>query len=124
VNKPQSNPNLILEHTITRLSERRIAESPDASSFNWPIGHLDVAVPAILLALRNSRRLPAALVLLGLGIVLGIVLPGGKLPRLSAHSLWRSGATRNGSGPLLEHWDGESGDRRDSGFALVPGGNS
>jgi SulP family sulfate permease len=38
---------------------------------------------ALLLALRDSRRFPAALVLLALGIVLGFALHGGKLPLLS-----------------------------------------
>jgi SulP family sulfate permease len=38
---------------------------------------------ALLLALRDSRRFPAALVLLALGIVLGVALHGGKLPPLS-----------------------------------------
>jgi SulP family sulfate permease len=36
-----------------------------------------------LLALRDSRRFPAALVLLTLGIILGVALHGGKLPPLS-----------------------------------------
>jgi SulP family sulfate permease len=39
-----------------------------------------LAGAAVLLALRNSRRFPAALVLLALGIILGVVLPGSKLP--------------------------------------------
>jgi len=38
---------------------------------------------ALLLALPNSRRFPAALVLLSLGIILGVALHGGKLPSLS-----------------------------------------
>lgn len=38
---------------------------------------------ALLLALRDSRRFPAALVLLTLGIVLGIAFQEGKLPTLS-----------------------------------------
>ncbi|MGD1102222.1 MAG: molybdate transporter family protein [Terriglobia bacterium] len=38
---------------------------------------------AVLLALRDSRRFPAALVLLTLGIILGVALHGGKLPPLS-----------------------------------------
>ncbi len=38
---------------------------------------------AVLLALRDSRRFPAALVLLVFGIILGIVLQWGKLPALS-----------------------------------------
>ena len=38
---------------------------------------------ALLLALRDSRRFPAALVLLTLGIILGVALQGGKLPVLS-----------------------------------------
>jgi SulP family sulfate permease len=38
---------------------------------------------ALLLALRDSRRFPAALVLLTLGIILGVVMNGGKLPPLS-----------------------------------------
>jgi len=38
---------------------------------------------AVLLALRNSQRFPAALVLLTLGIILGVALQGGKLPALS-----------------------------------------
>ncbi len=42
-----------------------------------------IAGGAILLALRDSRRFPAALVLLGLGIILGLALHGGKLPALS-----------------------------------------
>jgi len=37
---------------------------------------------ALLLALRDSRRFPAALVLLTLGIILGVALQGGKLPVL------------------------------------------
>ena len=42
-----------------------------------------LAGAALLLALRDSRRFPAALVLLALGIILGIALHGGKLPALS-----------------------------------------
>jgi SulP family sulfate permease len=42
-----------------------------------------VAGAAILLALRDSRRFPAALVLLTLGIIAGVVLNEGKLPLLS-----------------------------------------
>jgi SulP family sulfate permease len=42
-----------------------------------------LAGAAVLLALRDSRRFPAALVLLALGIILGIVLQGGKLPALT-----------------------------------------
>ncbi len=38
---------------------------------------------ALLLALRNSRRFPAALVLLACGILLGIVLDGGRFSGLS-----------------------------------------
>ncbi|MGA2983406.1 MAG: putative sulfate/molybdate transporter [Terriglobia bacterium] len=38
---------------------------------------------ALLLLLRDSRRFPAALVLLVSGIVLGVVLQGGKLPALT-----------------------------------------
>jgi SulP family sulfate permease len=38
---------------------------------------------ALLLALRDSRRFPAALVLLTLGIILGVALQGGKLPTLT-----------------------------------------
>jgi sulfate permease, SulP family len=38
---------------------------------------------ALLLALQDSKRFPAALVLLALGVVLGIVLHGGKLPALN-----------------------------------------
>jgi len=38
---------------------------------------------ALLLALRDSRRFPAALVLLALGIILGVALHGGTLPALS-----------------------------------------
>jgi len=37
----------------------------------------------LLLALRDSRRFPAALVLLALGIVLGIAMHGGKVPALN-----------------------------------------
>jgi SulP family sulfate permease len=42
-----------------------------------------LAGAALLLALRDSRRFPAALVLLTLGIILGVALQGGKLPILS-----------------------------------------
>ena len=42
-----------------------------------------LAGAAVLLALRDSRRFPAALVLLGLGIILGVALQGGKLPASS-----------------------------------------
>ncbi|MGO8790889.1 MAG: hypothetical protein ACLQVL_26390 [Terriglobia bacterium] len=38
---------------------------------------------ALLLALRDSKRLPAALVLLILGIMLGVVLQAGKLPPMN-----------------------------------------
>ena len=38
---------------------------------------------ALLVALRDSRRFPAALVLLTLGIILGLGLNGGKLPSLN-----------------------------------------
>jgi len=42
-----------------------------------------LAGAAVLLALRDSRRFPAALVLLTLGIILGVALHGGNLPTLS-----------------------------------------
>jgi SulP family sulfate permease len=42
-----------------------------------------LAGAALLLALRDSRRFPAALVLLILGIILGVALDGGRLPTLS-----------------------------------------
>lgn len=38
---------------------------------------------ALLLALRDSKRFPAALALLASGIILGVVFQGGKLPSLS-----------------------------------------
>jgi SulP family sulfate permease len=53
---------------------------PGAEHVSWLIAF---AGAAILLALRDSRRFPAALVLLTLGIVAGVVLEGGKLPFLS-----------------------------------------
>jgi len=42
-----------------------------------------LAGAAVLLALRDSRRFPAALVLLALGIILGLALHRGNLPTLS-----------------------------------------
>jgi SulP family sulfate permease len=53
---------------------------PAGELASWLIA---LAGAAVLLVLRNSRRYPAALVLLVSGIILGIVLQGGKLPTLS-----------------------------------------
>jgi SulP family sulfate permease len=53
---------------------------PGGEHVAWLIA---LAGAAVLLALRNSRRFPAALVLLALGIILGIALGAGKLPPLS-----------------------------------------
>jgi len=53
---------------------------PGGMAASWLIA---IAGGALLLALRDSRRFPAALVLLTLGITLGIALDGGKLPQLS-----------------------------------------
>ena len=53
---------------------------PGGELASWLIA---LAAAALLLALRDSRRFPAALVLLALGIVLGVALQGGKLPALS-----------------------------------------
>jgi len=53
---------------------------PGGELASWLIA---VTGAALLLVLRDSRRFPAALVLLASGITLGIVLQGGKLPALS-----------------------------------------
>ncbi|MGA3327215.1 MAG: putative sulfate/molybdate transporter [Terriglobia bacterium] len=53
---------------------------PGGELASWLIA---LAAAALLLALRDSRRFPAALVLLALGIILGVALQGGKLPALS-----------------------------------------
>jgi SulP family sulfate permease len=53
---------------------------PGGELTSWLIAF---AGAALLLGLRNSRRFPAALVLLTLGIVLGVALHLGKLPTLS-----------------------------------------
>jgi SulP family sulfate permease len=53
---------------------------PGGELESWLIA---LAGAALLLALRDSRRFPAALVLLVLGIILGIVLQWGKLPAWS-----------------------------------------
>jgi SulP family sulfate permease len=53
---------------------------PGGEAASWLIA---LAGGALLLALRDSRRFPAALVLLALGIILGVALHGGKLPVLS-----------------------------------------
>ena len=53
---------------------------PGGETASWLIA---LAGGALLLALRDSRRFPAALVLLALGIILGVALHGGKLPLLS-----------------------------------------
>jgi len=53
---------------------------PGGELASWLIA---LAGAAVLLALRDSRRFPAALVLLVSGIILGIVMQGGKLPALS-----------------------------------------
>jgi SulP family sulfate permease len=52
---------------------------PGGAPASWAIALVGCA---LLLALRNSRRFPAALVLLGTGIVLGVALHCGKLPAL------------------------------------------
>jgi SulP family sulfate permease len=53
---------------------------PGGELASWLIA---LAGAALLLALQDSRRFPAALVLLVLGIILGVALHGGKLPPLS-----------------------------------------
>jgi len=53
---------------------------PGGELASWLIA---LAGAAVLLALRDSKCFPAALVLLALGIILGVVLTGGKLPALS-----------------------------------------
>jgi SulP family sulfate permease len=53
---------------------------PGGETASWLIA---LAGGALLLALRDSRRFPATLVLLTLGIILGVALHGGKLPLLS-----------------------------------------
>jgi SulP family sulfate permease len=53
---------------------------PGGEHTSWLIA---LAGAALLLALRDSRRCPAALVLLTLGILLGVVLQGGALPPLN-----------------------------------------
>jgi SulP family sulfate permease len=53
---------------------------PGGEPASWLIA---LAGAAVLLALRDSRRFPAALVLLVAGIILGIALQGGRLPALS-----------------------------------------
>ncbi|MFZ0959968.1 MAG: putative sulfate/molybdate transporter [Terriglobia bacterium] len=58
---------------------RSMPHLPGGEPTSWLIA---LAGAALLLALRNSRRFPAALVLLASGIILGIVLQGGKLPAL------------------------------------------
>jgi sulfate permease, SulP family len=53
---------------------------PGGETVSWLIA---LSGAALLLALRDSRRFPAALVLLLAGIVLGVALHGGKLPALT-----------------------------------------
>jgi SulP family sulfate permease len=71
---------------LAREGLRLIMGTPNGQSLpggklaSWLIA---LAGAAALLALRNSQRFPAALVLLVLGIALGIALHGGKLPALS-----------------------------------------
>ena len=53
---------------------------PGGELTSWLIA---LAGAALLLVFRDSRRFPAALVLLSLGIILGLALHGGRLPPLS-----------------------------------------
>ena len=57
------------------MGSRRGPALPGGELTSWLIA---LAGAALLLALRDSRRFPAALVLLTLGIILGVVLQGGK----------------------------------------------
>jgi len=62
------------------MGSRSVPPLPGGQLTPWLIA---LAGAAVLLALRDSQRFPAALVLLVAGIILGIVLQWGKLPALS-----------------------------------------
>lgn len=70
------------------VGSRGAPHLPGGAMTSWLIA---IAGAALLLVLRDSKRFPAALVLLSLGILLGVVLDGFKLPGLHF-------------GPLPIHW--------------------
>src|ERR1035438_883393 len=60
---------------------------PGGEAASWLIA---LAGAALLLALRDSRRFPAAIVLLTVGIILGIALHGGKISLASIGQIGRA----------------------------------